>query len=132
VTVPNIPPSKLEVDAASRLRLRSIVDGIVIGVVERSTGVIHLYEAAATTDIKLGCVAGHAELIRLRLVSGDDALGFSMHVTNGTVRAFYRASILNRDCEDFAIPYAMIFKVIDAVGLPRSPDFRAYPRETVS
>ena len=125
-------PLRVQVDVATLQRLRTVVDAIMIGVVERSTGVTHLYEAAPITNVPLERFAGHSELVRHGVVSAAESLGFSIHVSGGKVRAFYRTSILNRDLEDFSVPYAMMLKVLDEVGLPRSSDFRSYPKETTT
>ena len=40
---------------------------------------------------------------------------------------FYRASMLNREFDDFAIPVDMMLEVIDAIGLLRDASFSYFP-----
>jgi hypothetical protein len=123
------PPSKmLQFEPGAAARLKALREGVMIGVLDRSDGLIHLFEAAPKTDLAYNRFAGHVELVR-HGVAGAESIGFSIHIREGEVQAFYRTSILNRDFEDFSIPYDMMLQLLNAIGLPRSRGFRFYPAE---
>jgi hypothetical protein len=117
------------IDAASLSRLNSLTDAVMIGVLHRTNATIYLFEAAAVTDVVAQRFAGHVELVRHSDFAASDLLGFSLHIKNRAVQAFYRTSVLNRDFEDFAIPRDMMSQVLSAIGLVPSPQFRSYPPE---
>jgi hypothetical protein len=117
----------LQLSASSNAVLASMQDGLLIGVYQLHNQQVQLFIADNITNSAAHRFAGHRDLIRSGILRLDEALGFSLQVTGGEIRSFYRTSILNRDFDDFCIPDAIMLEVIAALRLPTASGFRSYP-----
>jgi len=91
------------------------------------SGVIELFEAGSLLNTMAGKYSRHRDLVRAGLVRSREVLGFSFELANGEISAFYRTSILNVDCDDFALSLDMMRDVLAALRLSQAARFRSFP-----
>lgn len=111
----------LMIESASAELLRRASDHLLLGLIYPLRGTVELFEARRDK------YAGHRDLVRAGLLRLPDVRGFSLETARGEVVAFYRTSILNFDCDDFAMPRDMMENVLAALALPLAKNFRAFP-----
>jgi hypothetical protein len=116
---------KLDPDSVQLLQRLS--DGFVVGIIDRNRGRVRLFEGSAVTDIGAGHCANHQDLLRAGVVRLSEAWGFSFSIAAREVQSFYRASVLNREYTEFALPSDIMAEVLTALGLRRGRHFRVYP-----
>ena len=118
-------PFKLNPD--SRKLLPAAKDEILIGVAREASKIIHLYRDDKRTSRVDGVFPGHTQLVTSGELPAEGYCGFSFHVGNGKIQAFYRNSVLNLHRPHCSIRIDEMDSIIRALELIRSEDFSSYP-----
>jgi hypothetical protein len=113
---PAIDPSQLEM-------LRAIAVGVVLGVIDRTTGRVRFFRAGHGP----GEFAGHSELVRTGLVGEVGSWGFSLTLRGGEIASFYRNSSLNEDLIWQSLPKDIVDIILLEIGLPLAAAFQTFP-----
>lgn len=118
---------KFKLDRESRELLRNAGDDVFVGVVREKSSTLVLYRAGWQASLTARVVPGHQQLLELGQITVSGHMGFSFHVKDGKLRAFYRNLILNRRKSQNCISEQEMDGIIETLGLGRADNFRSYP-----
>jgi hypothetical protein len=113
---PRLDPSQLEL-------LRGTSVGVLLGVIDRTTGIVRFFRAGHGP----GEFAGHLALLQSGLVSDFGSWGFSLTLLNGQITSFYRNSSLNEDLIWQSLPDDIVDIILVESGLSLAPGFQRFP-----